>query len=84
MMKSAAVILACFATLIASASDEKPALPDLPIGFTRLHALIKPRADESHVEQVPWTATLWDARLKASAEGKPIFIWVTGGPPGGC
>lgn len=52
--------------------------------FTKLHALIKPRADESQVERVPWTPTIWEARVKAAAEGKPIFIWVTGGPPGGC
>jgi hypothetical protein len=58
--------------------------PGLPASFTRLLTLIKPRADESQLEQVPWAATLWEARLKAAAEGKPIFIWVTGGPPGGC
>ena len=52
--------------------------------FAKLQALIRPRADESQVEQVPWMATLWEARIKAAAEGKPIFIWVTGGPPGGC
>lgn len=60
------------------------ALPALPTSFTRTQALIKPRADESQVERIPWKESLWEARLQAAAEGKPIFIWVTGGPPGGC
>jgi hypothetical protein len=62
----------------------KLVLPDLPASFTQVQALIKPRADESQVERIPWLDTLWEARSKAAAAGKPIFIWVTGGPPGGC
>jgi RNA polymerase sigma factor (sigma-70 family) len=62
----------------------QPELPSWPAQFTQLQTLIKPRADESQVEQVPWITFLWEARLKAAAEGKPIFIWAAGGPPGGC
>ena len=52
--------------------------------FTRVLELIRPRNDEAQVEQVPWINFLWEARLKAAAEGKPIFIWAAGGPPGSC
>src|SRR5262245_23335037 len=52
--------------------------------FTQIIELIRPRNDEAHVEQVPWINFLWEARLKAAAEGKPIFIWAAGGPPGSC
>jgi hypothetical protein len=52
--------------------------------FTKILELIRPRNDEAHVEQVPWINFLWEARLKAAAEGKPIFIWSAGGPPGTC
>jgi hypothetical protein len=65
-------------------ADKEPAKPDVPAEYARLLNLIKPRADESQVEQIPWMGSLWEARAKAAAEGKPIFIWVTGGPPGGC
>ena len=52
--------------------------------FTRVLELIRPGNDEVQLEQVPWINFLWEARLKAAAEGKPIFIWAAGGPPGGC
>jgi hypothetical protein len=69
---------------LAAGPTELPALPALPAAFRKVHTLIKPGANESQVERIPWQATLWEARLKAAADGKPIFIWVTGGPPGGC
>ncbi len=83
-MKWAAVALAALILIASSPRLIGAELPALPADFTRLHALVRPRADESQVEQVPWAATIWEARIKAAAEGKPIFIWVTGGPPGGC
>ena len=55
-----------------------------PRHFTKVIELIRPRNDETQVEQIPWLNFLWEARLKAAAEGKPIFIWAAGGPPGGC
>lgn len=60
------------------------ALPGLPAAFTRTLDLVKPQAGEGKYAQVPWAETLWDARVEAAAKGKPIFIWVTGGPPGIC
>jgi hypothetical protein len=59
-------------------------LPALPAPFTRLLTLVKPQSGEAQFEQVPWINILWEARIKAAAEGKPIFIWAAGGPPGAC
>ena len=68
----------------------------LPVGITRagepikaeqfpkLHALIKPQADEDKWMQIPWQTSLWDARKKAAAEGKPILLWEMDGNPLGC
>src|SRR5262249_54956563 len=70
------------ATPVAEQARAQAGLPPLPSALTRVHDLVKPQANESLYAQVPWQPTLWEARLKAAAEGKPIFIWVTGGPPG--
>ncbi len=51
-----------------------------------LHKLIKPQPGESRWLEVPWLTSVWEARQKAAAEGKPIFIWAGsgGGPVGVC
>lgn len=52
----------------------------------RLHKLVKPQPGESLWMQIPWLTSVWEARQKAAAEGKPIFIWAGsgGGPVGVC
>jgi hypothetical protein len=54
--------------------------------FDRLHRLITPAPDESRWRQMAWQTSIWEARIKAAAEGKPIFLWSGGGAPplGGC
>src|SRR5262249_44684914 len=52
--------------------------------LTSITAFIRPGNNEFQFERVPCINFLWQARLKAAAEGKPIFIWAAGGPPGGC
>ena len=49
-----------------------------------IQALIKPAAGEEKWEQIPWMASLWQARIKAAAEGKPILLWEMDGHPLGC
>jgi len=48
-------------------------------GFDTLHELIKPAP--GGFEEIPWMTSLWDARKKAAAEGKPMFIWAGGSHP---
>lgn len=63
---------------------------DVPSGkpedFYALHARIKTQPDESRYRQIAWLTSVWAARQKAAAEGKPIFIWAGsgGGPVGVC
>ena len=69
---------ACFAGQSAAAD----AIPRN--GFDRLHALIKPTAEEQTWALVPWQVSLWEARKKAAEEGKPILLWEMDGNPLGC
>jgi hypothetical protein len=57
-----------------------------PASFDRLHQLIRPGDGESLWLTVPWLTSIWEARQRAAAEGKPILIWSGGGsaPIGGC
>jgi hypothetical protein len=58
--------------------------PIPPQDFARLHALIKPGAGEDRWTRIPWLASLWEARRRAAAEGKPILLWEMDGNPLGC
>ena len=52
--------------------------------FRELHALIKPKSSEENWAQIPWMTSLWEARQRAAAEGKPILLWEMDGHPLGC
>jgi hypothetical protein len=47
--------------------------------FDTLRALIKPKP--GGFDDVPWMTDLWQARKKATAEGKPLLVWVGDGHP---
>ncbi len=47
--------------------------------FPKLHALIKPRP--GGFDDIPWMTSLWEARKKAAADGKPMLLWVGDGHP---
>jgi len=47
--------------------------------FPKLHAVIRPRP--GGFDEIPWLTSLWQARKKAAAEGKPILLWVGDGHP---
>ena len=50
--------------------------------FDDVHKLIKPQRGESRWREIPWLTSLWEARVKAAAEGKPIVVWTgSGGAP---
>jgi hypothetical protein len=52
--------------------------------FQQLRALIKPHQGEEKWAQIPWLTSLWEARQRAAAEGKPILLWEMDGNPLGC
>jgi hypothetical protein len=77
-------LLACTAAglfLAAFAAASEPIPPDQ---FRTLHSLIKDNAGKEKWAQIPWMTSLWDARQKAAAEGKPILLWEMDGHPLGC
>ena len=76
-------VLSLFASVIALAPLARGAQVT-PERFRELHTLIKPAADEEKWAEIPWLASLWDARQKAAAEGKPILLWEMDGHPLGC
>lgn len=55
--------------------------PIAPAQFEKLRTQIKP--DAGGFEDIPWMTNLWEARRKAAAEGKPMYVWSGGGPPCG-
>ncbi len=76
------LLLSAFTLLIAI--DAGGAEPIKLAQFEKLHALIKPQADEEKFMQIPWLTNLWEARKQAAADGKPILLWEMDGHPLGC
>ena len=78
-MLVAEVMLIVLLTLGAAGADTPPAgqLDDLL-------ALIKPGRGEDAWDRVPWLASLWEARQRAAAQGKPVLLWEMDGHPLGC
>jgi hypothetical protein len=67
-----------------AASVAGAAEPIDPARFEQVHTLIKPKAAEEKWAQIPWMASLWQARQRAAREGKPILLWEMDGHPLGC
>jgi hypothetical protein len=52
--------------------------------FRELHAMVKPHPKEAPWHEIQWTADLWQARTRAAAENKPLFVWSAAAEPAGC
>lgn len=54
--------------------------------FNTLHQLITPQPGESRWMEIDWYPSVWEARRKAAAEGKPILLMAGSGgaPVAGC
>lgn len=74
-------VLVFLAIAVPAACATEP-IPDSR--FEQLRGLIKPRPEEEKWMQVPWQSSLWEARKKAAAKGKPILLWEMDGNPLGC
>jgi hypothetical protein len=57
-----------------------------PASFEQLHAMIKPQPGEARWMEIDWHPSVWEARQRAAAEGKPIFLMAGSGgaPAAGC
>jgi hypothetical protein len=71
-------------SIILALATARASEPIKPEQFAKLHALIKPQADEERFMQIPWMTNLWEARKKAAAQGKPLLLWEMDGHPLGC
>ena len=66
---------------VLQAAEPKPIAEDQ---FDKLLKMIKPQAGESRFQEIPWLLSVYEARQKAAAEGKPILVWAgAGGAPVG-
>jgi hypothetical protein len=77
-------LLTCTAAGLFLAAFAPASEPIPPDQFRTLHDLIKDNAGKEKWAQIPWMTSLWDARRKAAAEGKPILLWEMDGHPLGC
>lgn len=50
--------------------------------FQQLYQQVRPQAGESRWMEVAWLTDLHEARRRAAAEGKPLFIYSSGGAVG--
>jgi RNA polymerase sigma factor (sigma-70 family) len=93
MKMKAIAAVACAATVLAGAGitvlqgqapvqEKSSSLADVE----KLHRLIRPQPGESRWMEIDWYPSVWEARKKAAAEGKPLFLWAGSGgaPSAGC
>lgn len=68
--------------LVPALRAQEPLRDATPEQFAALQKLIKPHAGESRWMEIAWLPSVWEARQKAAAEGKPLFLWAgSGGAP---
>lgn len=78
---SLAMLLLGLAPLFSRSADGPGPTPNQ---FDKLRALIKPQTGEDKWAEIPWMASLWEARQHAATLGKPILLWEMDGNPLGC
>jgi hypothetical protein len=64
------------------AASAAPPLTDDDVA--KLRKVIRPGVGEDPFDTIPWQTNLWEARVKAAAEGKPVLLWEMDGHPLGC
>ncbi len=72
-------VLLCAGWLTAQSDGDGKRLPAEK--FDQIFSLVKASPGEARWDEIPWIMSLWDARMKAAAEGKPLFIWAANGNP---
>lgn len=79
-------LVALAAAALSSAATAAEPAPLNEQEIAQLHGMLKPQASESRWMEITWYPSVWEARQKAAAEGKPLFLWAGSGgaPPAGC
>lgn len=71
-----------FAGGVSLAPAAPPPITDADVA--QLRRVIRPAGGEDPFDTIPWETSLWEARAKAAAAGKPILLWEMDGHPLGC
>jgi hypothetical protein len=66
------------AAVLLAAQDPGRARPD---ALEETLALVRTSPGEARWDEISWTTSLWEGRMRAAAEGKPLFIWAANGNP---
>ena len=79
-----AASVACVLLMTPLGADESPLTG--PLDFEAFHDMVKRQPGESRWMEIAWYPSVWEARQKAAAEGKPIFLMAGSGgaPAAGC
>lgn len=72
----------CVMLCVYAASADTPTLEN--VDRDQLRKTILPKPSESKWLTIPWEVSIWKARQRAAAEGKPILLWEMDGHPMGC
>jgi hypothetical protein len=85
-LSKGALLLAALVVAGQASAQEKQTRRLAGAGFAELHRFLEPQPGESRWMEIDWHPTVWEARQKAAAEGKPLFIWAGSGgaPAAGC
>ncbi len=84
MFRRTHLLLALLLTICCLGTSAHAVEPLKAEQLPKLIAAIKPKPEESKWLSIPWETSLWTARQKAAAEGKPILLWEMDGNPLGC
>lgn len=85
MIKPKAVAGVLLGAILLIGGDAQPAPAEVNLNgetFTQLRKQIRPQPGESRWMEIPWLIDVHEARKKAAAEGKPLFVYSGGGATG--
>jgi len=82
-------LIATMGTIFGGATAQEAGSKRPPLSLAaveKLHGFLKPQPGESRWMEIDWHPSVWEARRKAAAEGKPLLIWAGSGgaPAAGC
>ena len=78
-VKTMSVLFLAAGVLLGRTCAEEMLTPET---FLQYHKQIRPQPGESRWLEIPWLLDLHEARRKAAAEGKPLFVYSGGGATG--
>jgi hypothetical protein len=85
LLLASLLILSIFAFSLLSPRANLSAASGLAENETvALRKVVPPKPGEDLFDQIPWQTSIWEARVLAAKEGKPILLWEMDGHPLGC